>query len=477
MGNELREHRLRNLRRLQELGYEPYGEAFSRTGNLGLVRARPEGDEVHIAGRMVSRREMGGSIFAHLQDASGRLQIYLKRDQVGTDAFSAFRILDLGDIIGVEGQLFVTRTGEKTVKVSSWRLLSKSLLPLPEKWHGLQDVEIRYRRRYLDIISNPGVADVFTARSRILRRVRQVLDSEGYQEVETPILQPMAGGAAARPFRTHCEALGRALYLRIAPELYLKRLLVAGFDRVYELSRNFRNEGISRHHNPEFTMLELYEAYADVNRMKVMAQMIVVECARELHGEAKVRLHGGGVLDLSPPWPEIPFRELVWQVAGDDWFTLSVEEARRRAESLGLTVPAEWGRSEITQEIFEKLVERRLMRPTFVTSLPADLVPLAKCSANDPETADVFELVIGGMEIAPAYSELNDPLEQRRRFEQQCGGDASRVDEDFLNALEYGMPPAGGMGIGIDRLTMILTGADSIREVILFPLLRSGSDR
>lgn len=477
MENDLREQRLRNLRRLRELGYEPYGGAFSRTGNLSLVREKPEGQEVRIAGRMVSRREMGKSIFAHLQDASGRLQIYLKRDVLGTDAFSAFRILDLGDIIGVEGELFVTRTGEKTVKVSSWRLLSKSLLPLPEKWHGLQDVEIRYRRRYLDIIANPGVADVFAARSRILRRVRQLLDSEGYQEVETPILQPMAGGAAAKPFRTHCDALGRDLFLRIAPELYLKRLLVAGFDRVYELSRNFRNEGISRQHNPEFTMLELYEAYADVNRMKVLAQMIVTECARELYGEPKVRLHDGEVLDLSPPWPEIPYRELVLRVAGDDWFALSDEESRSRAESLGLRVAAEWSKSEITQEIFEKLVERKLTRPTFVTALPAELVPLAKRSADDPDTADVFELVIGGMEIAPAYSELNDPLEQRRRFEQQCGGDTSRIDEDFLNALEHGMPPAGGMGIGIDRLTMVLTGADSIREVILFPLLRPGSDR
>jgi len=470
--SDLHRQRLRNLERLQQMGFAPYGGAFPRTAGLGELRNMPEGQRVQAAGRMVSRREMGKSIFAHLQDAGGKLQIYLKRDVVGEEAFRAFRVLDLGDIIGVEGELFVTRTGEKTVKVDRWTLLAKSLRPLPEKWHGLQDVELRYRRRYLDIIANPGVADYFRARAAIIGRIREVLREEGFLEVETPILQPMAGGAAARPFRTYCEALGKELYLRIAPELYLKRLLVAGFDRVYELSRNFRNEGLSRRHNPEFTMLELYEAYADVNRMKELAQRIVTEAARAAGGSLQVDLPGGGKLDLSPPWREVEYAELVREAAGDDWFELDVDAARRRAEEMGLKPAPEWGRIEITQEVFEKVVEKSLTAPTFVTRLPAELVPLARRCADDPAKADVFELVIGGMEIAPAYSEQNDPREQRERLERQAGEDSSRVDRDFLTALEHGMPPAGGMGIGIDRLTMVLTGTESIREVILFPLLR-----
>lgn len=471
MENELREQRLRNLERLRELGYEPYGNAFARSGNLAELRNRPEGEVVRAAGRMISRREMGKSVFAHLQDTSGRLQIYLKQDVVGQPAFSAFRVLDIGDIVGVEGKLFVTRTGEKTIQVTGWTLLAKSLLPLPEKWHGLQDVELRYRRRYLDLIANPEAVRYFTARGRIIRRIRAVLEEEGFLEVETPILQPMAGGAAARPFKTHCEALGKDLFLRIAPELYLKRLLVAGFDRVFELSRNFRNEGLSRQHNPEFTMLELYEAYSDLTRMKELARRLVLEAA-EACGAGEIRSPDGQTIDLGGAWAEVDYRTLVRQAAGEEWFELSLDEARQRAEGMGLKIAPEWGMVQITQEIFEKKVEKTLINPTFVTRLPAELVPLARRCGDDPEAADVFELVIGGMEIAPAYNELNDPREQRERFELQAGGDMTRLDQDFLTALEHGMPPAGGMGIGIDRLTMVLTGAESIREVILFPLLR-----
>ncbi|MBU1693504.1 MAG: lysine--tRNA ligase [Verrucomicrobia bacterium] len=470
--NEFRQQRVENMRRLQALGYEPFGAPFERTGRLAEVLAGfAEQQPAQIAGRIVSKRQMGKSIFAHLQDGTGRLQVYVKKDVVGDQAFEAFEILDLGDQIGAAGELFTTRMGEKSLKAKTWTLLSKALLPLPEKWHGLHDVEMRYRYRYLDLIANPEVREIFDRRTRAIAAIRQFLADRGFHEVETPMIQAMAGGATANPFKTHYHALGHDMFLRIAPELYLKRLLVGGYDKVFELNRSFRNEGLDRSHNPEFTMLELYEAYTDVRGMMRLVQDLVTHVAQSVFGTLKVgRVEAP--YDLTPPWPEKPYREMVQEKAGADWYALDLPRARERAQGLGLTLPPEWTLLDITHEIYEKLAEKSLAGPVFVTRFPAELIPLAKPCADDPSVVDVFELVMQGREIAPAYSELNDPLEQRKRFEAQAKGDPAKVDEDFLTALEHGMPPAGGMGIGIDRLLMVLTGAEAIRDVILFPQLK-----
>ncbi len=472
---EYRAQRLANLRELESLGYAPYGGAFSRSGTLAEVRASfEEGKPVRIAGRMLSRREMGKSVFADLRDGTDRFQIYIKKDALEETAFKAFSLLDFGDVIGVEGELFTTRAGEQSVKVHSWTLLSKALRAPPEKWHGLQDVEIRYRKRYLDLVANPEVRVVFNQRIAIVRAIREFLHGRGFQEVETPMMQPLAGGAAANPFKTHYDALDCEMFLRIAPELYLKRLLVGGFDKVFELNRNFRNEGLSRYHNPEFTMLEIYEAYGDRRTMQQLVQDLICHAAQTVMGTLQVGTKETPI-DLTPPWREVTYEELVCERAGADWFSLSAAAAHQRARELGVSADPAWGHTEVTQEVFEKLIEKTLINPTFVTRLPVGLVPLAKATADNPDFVDVFELAIGGREIAPAYSELNDPLEQRRRLEAQAAGDASKLDEDFLAALEQGMPPAGGMGIGIDRLVMMLTGAEAIRDVILFPQMRPQS--
>jgi lysyl-tRNA synthetase, class II len=471
--NEFRVQRIQNLEKLRALGHEPFGRAFARTDTLaGLRSGFAEGKAVRVAGRLASRREMGKSVFVDLRDGTDRFQIYLKKDAVGEAAFEAFRLLDFGDHLGVEGSLFTTKMGEPSIKVDRWTLLSKALLPPPEKWHGLQDVEIRYRKRYLDLAANPEVRKVFDQRIAIVREIRAFLAARGFVEVETPMIQPIPGGAAAKPFKTHYDVLGSDMYLRIAPELYLKRLLVGGFDKVFELNRNFRNEGLSRFHNPEFTMLEIYEAYGDVQSMKALVQDLVTHAATAVIGKLQIPF-GDRTIDLTPPWRTVTYRELIEQAAGADWFGLGLEAARARAESLGAHVDPAWSLVEIAQEIFEKLIEKTLVNPTFVTRLPVDLVPLAKSCDDDPSVVDVFELVIGGREVAPAYSELNDPLEQRRRLEGQAGGDASKLDTDFLEALEHGMPPAGGMGIGIDRLVMTLTSQEAIRDVILFPQLKA----
>ncbi len=470
---EYREHRLANLQKLQAAGYAPFGAAFARTGRLAEVAAGfVENQPARIAGRVIARREMGKSIFAHLQDGSGRFQIYLKQDAIGPAAFAAFAHVDLGDQIGAEGTLFTTRTGEKTLKVEHWTMLSKALLPPPAKWHGLHDTEVRYRCRYLDLVANPEVRELFNTRIAAVRAIRQFLCDRGFYEVETPMLQPMAGGAAANPFKTFYQALGQDMYLRIAPELYLKRLLVGDFDKVFELNRNFRNEGLDRSHNPEFTMLEIYEAFGDVRSMMTLVQELITTVARQVCGTLQVG-DGDLAVDLTPPWPEVRYRDLVEQKMGAGWFALPLEEARARARAQGLDIPAEWQFLEITQEVYEKLIERHIRNPTFVTRLPVELVPLARRCADDPTVVDVFELVIRGREIAPGYTELNDPLDQRARLMEQAGGDPSKIDEDFLLALEHGMPPAGGMGVGIDRLIMVLTGAESIRDVVLFPQLKN----
>jgi lysyl-tRNA synthetase class 2 len=378
----------------------------------------------------------------------------------------------------VEGTCFVTKSGEPTLKIQTFRLLSKALRPLPEKWHGLQDIEARYRQRYLDLLTNERSRGVFEKRIAIVRETRRFFDERGFVEVETPILQATAGGAAAEPFKTHHNALGIDLYLRIALELYLKRLLVAGFNKVFEINRNFRNEGISRKHNPEFTMLEAYWAYADFEKVANLVEELVCYLAEKICGSLNIqhRDADGNVthtINLDRPWRRVRYRDVIREIAGKDWFELSPEERRERAmNKFKLEILPQLADFEVTQHVFEKLIEEKTMDPLFVTHCPKELVPLAKQNAEDNSLVDVFELVINGVEIAPGYSELNDPLVQRQRLLEQAGEEKQNVDEEFLLALEYGMPPAGGFGMGIDRLTMLLTGAESIRDVILFPLLR-----
>jgi lysyl-tRNA synthetase, class II len=456
------------MQALQELGHMPFGRAFKRTGRLVDVRAAfEENKRVAVAGRLTTIRDMGKSVFADLRDGSGRFQIYIQQNTVGEAAYKAFKKLDIGDHLGVEGTLFTTRTGEATIKTESWVMLSKALLPLPEKWHGLKDTEVRYRQRYLDLVANPEARALFDKRSRLIREIRSYLHARDFTEVETPMLQAQAGGAAARPFVTPYTALNTDVFLRIAPELYLKRLLVGGYDKVFELNRNFRNEGLSRTHNPEFTMLEIYEAYSDMRGMKELVEGLITHCAMKVFGALKP-----AQIDFTPPWREVAYRDLIKETMGADWFELPLAEARRRVEGKGVSVDPAWDLLMVTHEVYEKLVEHTLIAPTFVTRFPAALVPLAKVCEDDPTVVDVFELVIGGHEVAPAYTEMNDPIEQRARFLEQAGGQMDKLDEDFLTALEHGMPPAGGMGIGIDRLIMVLSGAEAIRDVILFPQLR-----
>lgn len=465
-----REQRLAKLKRLAETGHPPFGGAFAAGGTLAELKAAfADNKAVAAAGRLITIRDMGKSVFADLQDGSGRFQLYAGKTH--TADFEAFKLLDPGDHLGVEGELFVTRAGEQTIRVKQWTLLAKALRPLPEKWHGLRDVELRYRQRYLDLISNPDVRRLFHRRSQVVREIRAFLWERGFIEVETPMMQPQPGGATARPFQTRYTALGADMFLRIAPELYLKRLLVGGMDKVFELNRNFRNEGLSKTHNPEFTMLEVYQAYSDRRGMQALVQDMIVTVARKVFDQLRLGPDEAPI-DLAPPWREVPYRDLIREKMGADWFALDATGARAKAAELGLTPAPDWSHGLITHEIYEKTIEKTLRQPTFVTRLPRDLVPLAKTCEDDPAAVDVFELVIGGKEIAPGYSELNDPLEQRRRLESQAGQDAQKVDEDFLLALEHGMPPAGGMGVGIDRLLMIFTGAEAIRDVILFPQLR-----
>ena len=466
---------------LAAAGILPFGRRFDNVQMTADVRKnfKPEAEkqeEVTIAGRMTAFRAMGKSIFADIKDSSGRMQIYVQRDQIGEDDFKVFKKLDLGDIIGVTGEPFTTRTGELTVNVHKFTLLSKSLRPLPEKFHGLTDIEQRYRQRYLDLITNDDSRKVFMQRFAILSEIRKFLASKGFLEVETPMLQPIPGGANANPFKTFYEALNSPMYMRIAPELYLKRLLVGGFERVFELNRNFRNEGIDRRHNPEFTMLEIYQAYGDCRSMMDLIEEMVTTIAMNLFGTLEIQHPGGKVINLARPWRRAPYRDLIKERAGADWFELTKEQKAAKAREMGLTITTEMEERDITHEIYEKLIEQTLIQPTFVTRLPAYLVPLAKACEDDPTVVDVYELEINGQEISPGYSELNDPIEQRKRFVEQAVHDgkdlAMAIDEDFLTAMEHGMPPAGGLGLGVDRLIMLLTGAESIRDVLLFPQMR-----
>lgn len=476
--SELLAIRRAKVDKLRALGVDPFGGPFPGTESSASIRANfTEGRVVRFAGRVMSHRDMGKSHFMHLQDDAGRLQIYLQPKVLGEITAEVFKLVDIGDFVGVDGTLFTTRTGEQTIHVTAFHFLSKALNPLPDKWHGLADVEQRYRQRYLDLASNPETKKVLTLRARMVREIRHYLEGLGYLEVETPMMQTVAGGAAAQPFRTHHNALDMDLYLRIAPELYLKRLLVGGYEKIFELNRNFRNEGISRRHNPEFTMLELYQAYGSYETMAELVEGLIIHLARTLTGSLIVRKNVDGTetpveIHLEGPWPRRRYRDLIQQVAGADWFELSPGQRRERAQSLGVELIPELEDYEVTNQVFEKLVEARTMNPLFVTHLPKELVPLARQNAEDPSVVDVYELIIGGQEISPGYSELNDPLVQRERLLAQAGAEVHKIDEDFLTALEHGMPPAGGLGLGVDRLAMLLTGADSIRDVILFPLMR-----
>jgi lysyl-tRNA synthetase class 2 len=477
--NELIALRRKKLAALRAKGIDPFGAAFEPSGSIAEVREKfKEGENLRAAGRITAHRDMGKSHFLDLRDATGRIQLYIHAKEVGAELIDLFCLLDIGDLLGVEGTCFLTKSGEPTLKVHTFRLLAKALRPLPEKWHGLQDIEARYRQRYLDLLTNEHSRGVFEKRIAIVRETRRFFEERGFVEVETPILQAIAGGAAAEPFRTHHKALGLDLYLRIALELYLKRLLVGGFSKVFEINRNFRNEGISRKHNPEFTMLEAYWAYADFEKMANLTEELICHLAEKICGSLAIehRNADGEVvrtINLKRPWRWARYQDVIREAAGKDWFELSSEQRRDRAMNrFKLEIVPQLADFEVTHHVFEKLVEEKTIDPLFVTHCPKELVPLAKQNSQDNSLVEVFELIINGAEIAPGYSELNDPLLQRQRLLEQAGEETQRIDEEFLLALEYGMPPAGGVGIGIDRLVMLLTGAESIRDVILFPLLR-----
>ncbi len=470
--------RRQKLDALKAAGVPAFGQRFDTDGSVKELRdGFAEGKPMRGAGRITAHRDMGKSQFLDISDFSGRMQIFLHAKEIGEESFGIFQNLDIGDWIGVEGEGFVTKTGEPTIRVKTFTVLSKSLRPLPEKWHGVQDAETKYRQRYLDLIANEPSRDMFRRRIAIVREIRQFLDERGFLEVETPMMQAVAGGAAAAPFKTHHNALGMDLYLRIAPELYLKRLLVGGFPKVFELNRNFRNEGISRRHNPEFTMLEAYWAFADFEQMAELVEEMVCHLAQTVCGGLLIEHKDadGNVtktIDLTRPWKRARYSDLIKSVV-PEWYEMTTEQRRARCEELGLDIRQCGEDFELTQHVFEKLIEEKTINPLYVTHCPKELVPLAKQNAEDDSVVDVYELVINGQEISPGYSELNDPDIQRARLEQQSGGETQKLDEDFLHALEYGMPPAGGIGIGIDRLVMMLTGAESIRDVILFPHMRN----
>jgi lysyl-tRNA synthetase class 2 len=586
--NSLIEQRKAKLAALRAKGIDPFKNKFTPGETCTSARGNyTEGREVAVAGRITAHREMGKSMFIDVRDQSGRIQIYAQKNTLGDEQWSIFSHLDLGDFIGARGKLFTTKTGEISIKLESFVILSKALRPPPEKWHGLADTEIRYRQRYLDLMSNPDVKDVMLKRSEIIREIRNFLHSRGFVEVETPMMQAIPGGAAAQPFKTHHNALGCDFYLRIALELYLKRLLVGGVDKVFEIGRNFRNEGLSRKHNPEFTMLEAYQAFGDYESMMELVESMVKHVAQKVLGTLVIKydqtaeltralgsakqfihdkalslyqeqinktasadtinqikqtvqeclskltaaekkigqspvqqiahegwsvldgfwleytVHKGGTqltetqllaiaqrfdvarktllmmanqqtqkeIDLTK-WARVKYKDLIRNRVGADWFEIFPEARRQRAHDLGAEITKDYADFEVTGAVFEKLIEPTLIQPTFVTHLPKELVPLAKLSPDDPTTVEVFECCINGQEIAPAYTEQNDPIEQRERLEHQAGGEQQKLDEDFLVALEHGMPPAGGMGMGIDRLCMMLLGQESIRDVILFPQLK-----
>ncbi len=480
--------RRQKLADLRAGGFDPFRanvspSHFSADAKALYVDGQDYATTVTVAGRLVTFRVQGGSSFVKIQDQQGPIQLYFRKDVLGEERYGVFKkSLDLGDIIGVTGALFKTKTGEITVRVDAFTLVSKALRPLPEKFHGLADPEQVYRQRYLDVIVNAESRQRLMLRPRVISHIRRFLEAQNFIEVETPVLESTAGGAAARPFVTHHNALGADFFLRIATELRLKRMLVGGFDRVFEIGRIFRNEGVSRRHNPEFTMMEVYQAYSDFRGMMKLIQDLLTTLVRDVirpaDGSLKIKHAASGQdIDFGGVWREARYKDLIVEATGDkDWFGRSKAEKLAKAEAMGLSVHPGWEEFEITNEIFSKKIEPTLIQPTFVTHLPKELCPLAKLNAEDPSVLDVFELTIGGMEVAPAYSEQNDPDVQREMFEKQAGEEKQNIDHDFLLALEHGMPPAGGMGVGIDRLCILLTGAESIRDVILFPQLRKTTE-
>lgn len=488
--NDQMQVRRQKLQELRDLGIDPFGEKYDRTGDAETLKTQwdqfskeelaDKESESHtvIAGRLMTKRGKGKAGFAHIKDLSGQIQIYVRKDQVGEEQFHIWNTADLGDIVGVEGVMFKTNTGELSVKAKSFKLLSKALRPLPDKHHGLQDIEQRYRQRYLDLITNEESTQTFINRSRIIQEMRTYLNEKGFLEVETPMMHQIAGGAAARPFVTHHNALDATLYMRIAIELHLKRLIVGGMEKVYEIGRVFRNEGVSTRHNPEFTMIELYEAYADYQDVMNLTEELVAHVARKVLGTTSIQ-YGDNTIELEPKWRRLHIVDAVKEATGVNFFDVKTdEEAHALAKEHGIEVDKNMKYGHILNEFFEQKVEETLIQPTFIYGHPIEISPLAKKNPEDPRFTDRFELFIVGREHANAFTELNDPIDQRQRFEaqlvekEQGNDEAHEMDEDFIEALEYGMPPTGGLGIGIDRLVMLLTNAPSIRDVLLFPYMR-----
>ena len=490
--NQVQQQRLEIIEEFRKEGIEPYGGRFDRTHNTVEAKKFFEESEaaaeekehfksepVKLAGRLVSKRNQGKTVFAHMMDQAGKIQLYIRKDAVGEEEFAMVKRLYAGDIVGVEGPVFKTRTGEISIRVSKLTLLSKSINPPPEKWHGLTDVETRYRQRYVDLMANPEVRDTFVKRSQIIQYIREYMTEKGFLEVETPMMHPVAGGATARPFVTHHNALDMELYLRIAPELYLKRLVVGGFEKVFEINRNFRNEGISIKHNPEFTMMEVYQAFGDMDTVMELAENVICYAAEKIYPDLQIP-YEDKVLNFKGPWKKADLVDLVRDVCDcpDLSYNCPIELAREQAKKVGVEYEEKDSSAKIIVNIFDEKVEETLIDPTFVIGYPKETSPLAKGNAEDPLRVDRFELFIYGREIGNAFSELNDPEDQLQRFEQQiaqrdAGDDeAHQMDTDYVNALRYGMPPAGGLGIGIDRVVMLLTNSSSIRDVILFPTLR-----
>jgi lysyl-tRNA synthetase class 2 len=477
-----REIRLGKLARLREQGIVPYAWNWPRTHTaaeaLGQFDALESAQaEVSVAGRLVSRREHGKTQFAHIQDAETKLQLYLRRDALGDAAFERLSLLDLGDFVGVKGTMFRTRTGEATVNAKELVLLTKSLHPLPEKFHGLRDTELRYRQRYADLIANPEARSVLVARSRVVSLLRRFLDARGFVEVETPVLQPIYGGAAAEPFTTHYNVLDQRMFLRISDELYLKRLIVGGLSKVYEIGKDFRNEGLDRTHNPEFTQMELYWAYADYHDVMALVEELVRFLALELHGRTELAF-GERTIDFGKPWQRLRFVDALAAKIEADPLKLPVRMLEKVAARFGIEAAPGTSRAKLLDKLFSELIQDHLVEPTFVMDHPKVTTPLAKTHRDNPELVERFEPVVGGMELGNAFSELNDPVEQRQRFEEGVAQNEefATVDDDFCTALEYGMPPTGGLGIGIDRLVMLLTNSQNIRDVIFFPQLRPVKD-
>ena len=478
---EVRKVRLAKLAALEEAGKDPFElTTYERTATAGAIRAdydAYEGKSVSVAGRLMSKRVMGKASFGHIADSDGDLQLYFSRDDMGAENYQEFKKLDVGDIIGVKGAVFKTKTGEITVHVEGYTLLVKSLLPLPEKYHGLKDPELRYRQRYVDLIANPGVKDIFVKRSKVVSAIREYLDGEGFFEVETPVLNTLAGGANARPFVTHHNTLDVDMYLRIATELYLKRCIVGGFEKVYEVGRIFRNEGMDPKHNPEFTTVEVYQAYVDYNAMMDLTENLIRYCAMKACGTLDIT-YQGEKLSFAGPWERLTMVEAVRRYVGMDFDTEELGDLIAKANAKGLELAADTSWGKALYEVFDNFVEEKLTGPVFVTDYPVEVSPLAKKKKSDPRLTERFELFIASKEIANAFSELNDPIDQRERFAAQMAAkaqgdeEAQPYDEDFVTALEYGMPPTGGMGMGVDRLVMLLTDSYSIREVLLFPTMK-----